>query len=515
MKSVEIKLGTRESKLAWSQSQWVAQQIESKNENLKVKLVGIKTQGDLIQNIPLSQVEGKDFFTKELDLALLRGDVDLTVHSFKDLSLDRPNEFCVAAVPSRENPRDILICSEKIDQRIKDNKKIIIGTSSLRRVENVPELLSSILPHHPNIELTNIRGNIDSRMDRLFLNETHERYCDGIILAHAGVKRLFDNLNEQLMLREKFKKFKFMLLPISENPTAPAQGALAIECRKNDIEIYNAIRKIHDPLTESIINEERKILRHYGGGCHQRFGVTQFDMSSLGVVQIMKGKSLKGESLDQYFWSKKPIRGEENIVSLDPSDALEKEVTSNSSEIKKAIDLLVNAKNKKVVFVAHSNAIENLSVDIFKVHRVYVSGLKSWRKLASRGIWVEGCAEGFGFEFIRNDIFSKMLSHNIDGLEKCVVLTHSGATADWSGDEFVVCAPYTLSLRIKNKNYLTITDVYISSLLEFDTLKTYVSETVRYACGPGKTARKLNEKGIKNIQIFPSKQEWKKWIKGE
>src|SRR5579883_2150491 len=99
----KLRLGTRKSLLAWAQSSWVAAQIEKQNPGTTVELVGIETQGDRIQDVPLSQVQGKEFFVKEIDEALLSGAVDLTVHSMKDLSLDRPKEFQTAALPRREN----------------------------------------------------------------------------------------------------------------------------------------------------------------------------------------------------------------------------------------------------------------------------------------------------------------------------------------------------------------------------------------------------------------------------
>src|SRR5689334_20019725 len=104
--SANLKLGTRRSLLAWAQSSWVARELERLNPGLRVELVGIDTRGDKIQDVPLQSVQGKEFFVAELDDALRSGRVDLTVHSLKDLSLDRPPEFTCAAIPRRRNPRD-------------------------------------------------------------------------------------------------------------------------------------------------------------------------------------------------------------------------------------------------------------------------------------------------------------------------------------------------------------------------------------------------------------------------
>src|SRR4051794_1008814 len=107
--NLNLKLGTRRSLLAWAQSSWVAREIERLNPGVHVQLVGIETRGDKIQDVALRQIEGKEFFVAELDDALKTGNVDLTVHSLKDLSLERPKEFICAAIPRRENPRDVIL----------------------------------------------------------------------------------------------------------------------------------------------------------------------------------------------------------------------------------------------------------------------------------------------------------------------------------------------------------------------------------------------------------------------
>ncbi len=129
MKQKNLKLGTRRSMLAKAQSHWVARELERLNPGVKIELVGIETQGDRIVDIPLSKIEGKEFFVAELDQALASGEVDLTVHSMKDLSLERPREIRLGAVPKRENPRDILIWNPEILSK----KTLRIGTSAPRR----------------------------------------------------------------------------------------------------------------------------------------------------------------------------------------------------------------------------------------------------------------------------------------------------------------------------------------------------------------------------------------------
>src|SRR4051812_27865955 len=123
-----LKIGTRKSLLASAQSSWVARELEKLNPNVEISLFGIETRGDRIQDVPLQSVQGKEFFVAEIDQALREKTVDLTVHSLKDLSLDRPREFVCAAIPPRENPRDVVLFNSKITDRLQAGEKIKIGT---------------------------------------------------------------------------------------------------------------------------------------------------------------------------------------------------------------------------------------------------------------------------------------------------------------------------------------------------------------------------------------------------
>src|SRR5262249_8607171 len=148
-----LRLGTRRSALAWAQSLWVAERIEALNPGTRVELVPIETRGDRITDVALSRVEGKDFFSAEIDTALLAGDVDLTVHSLKDLRLERPPELALAAIPKRENPRDVIVFRADVAARARSGETLRIGTSAPRRLENVPRFLARALPGDGNAQV--------------------------------------------------------------------------------------------------------------------------------------------------------------------------------------------------------------------------------------------------------------------------------------------------------------------------------------------------------------------------
>ncbi|NDG85863.1 MAG: hypothetical protein EBX52_12620, partial [Proteobacteria bacterium] len=218
MDTTTYRLGTRKSLLALAQSGWVARELERLNPGIKIELVGIETKGDKILDKPLSQIEGKEFFTAELDHALLRGDVDLTVHSMKDLSLERPEAFVLGAVPARELQHDVILFHETVIDRLRAGLPVRIGTSSPRRLTLLPAFLKEALPRfsperEPQIQFVEIRGNVNTRLSRVHEPEGTERKLDGVVLAFAGLERLMHDGPGALELTRLRARTLTMVLP--------------------------------------------------------------------------------------------------------------------------------------------------------------------------------------------------------------------------------------------------------------------------------------------------------------
>jgi hydroxymethylbilane synthase len=237
-----VKIGTRQSPLALWQANSVKASLEERFSSFRVELVGIKTQGDKILDVPLANVGGKGLFVKEIEEALLRGTVDLAVHSMKDVPTDLPADLHLAAIMKREDPGDVLISSEK--KRLAELKqKAVIGTSSLRRQ-------SQLKHYRPDLEMRSLRGNIDTRLRKLGRDG-----IDGIILAAAGIKRMgwMDRVTE----------------PISYEICLPAigQGAMGIETRKQDAKVRELVAFLNHPETASCVLAERAFLKRLEGGC--------------------------------------------------------------------------------------------------------------------------------------------------------------------------------------------------------------------------------------------------------
>ena len=241
-----IKLGTRGSALALTQSKWVAHQIEQHNEGIQVELLVIKTTGDRDQKSALNKFAGKGIFTKEIEEALLAGSIDLAVHSLKDLPTTLPQGLILAPPPKREDPRDLLVAKSQLKDLPQES---VIGTGSARRREQLRLL-------RPDFHFEEIRGNVPTRIQKW-----RDGHCHATVLACAGVARLGSD-TAGLQNSEAFP------LTIEECVPAPCQGILGIEIRENDQQTLKLLETIACSHTEIACRAERAFLRELGGGCH-------------------------------------------------------------------------------------------------------------------------------------------------------------------------------------------------------------------------------------------------------
>jgi len=249
--SKKIKIGTRGSRLALWQADFLQNQLSE--IGVESELVIIKTKGDQIQHLGFDKMEGKGFFTKEIEDALLRGDVDMAVHSMKDLPTTQPDGLVITAVSYRENPSDwLLIRKETMDESatLKLRKGAIVGTSSARRK-------AQMLDFRSDLELKDIRGNVPTRIEKLRKGD-----FDAILLAGAGVARLQLDISDLKVIKFNVKEF----VP------APAQGVLAFQVCKNDTVTRRILKNIHHSDVALTTNVERKVLKLLDGGCQLPMG---------------------------------------------------------------------------------------------------------------------------------------------------------------------------------------------------------------------------------------------------
>ncbi len=237
-----LRIGTRGSKLALVQSEWVKREVEARHSEVRVELVKIKTKGDKIVDAPLSKVGGKGLFVKEIEDALLKGDVDLAVHSMKDVPAALQNGLQLTVYPKREDPRDAFVSS--LFGKVEDLPQgALVGTSSLRRSAQLLHIRS-------DLQIVPLRGNVDTRLRKLDNNE-----LQAIVLAAAGLRRL--GLSDRITT----------VLPPEVVLPAIGQGVLGLEVRRDDQKTQDLISFLNDPETELAARAERAFLKELEGGC--------------------------------------------------------------------------------------------------------------------------------------------------------------------------------------------------------------------------------------------------------
>ena len=245
-------IGTRGSDLALWQAHYTQQILSELGVMSELKI--IQTKGDQIQHLSFDKIEGKGFFTKEIEAALMNDEIDVAVHSHKDLETQEHPRLIVAAVSERADPRDVLILKKTPEPSplpLQLSQDIKIGTSSVRRKTQLQNI-------QPLVQLVDIRGNVPTRIEKL-----RKGQCDGLLLAAAGIGRLNLDLSE----------FHVQWLDPTSFVPAPAQGVLAWQCRKDDLATQSILQKIHNTETAELLQIERTILQKMNGGCQLPLGV--------------------------------------------------------------------------------------------------------------------------------------------------------------------------------------------------------------------------------------------------
>ena len=247
-----LRIGTRGSKLAVVQAESVRDQLVSLNPELEFEIVKVSTTGDQNTDISLEQLGGEGVFVKELEDSLLRGEIDLAVHSLKDMLTTIPDGLRLAAVPQRVDPRDVLLSSSGRLSELPPKARI--GTGSQRRAVQLMALRS-------DLEVCGLRGNIDTRIRKAFSSE-----IDGVVMAAAALIRLD--------MRDKITEY----LSVEDFVPAVGQGALGIEIRANDAHTYEIVIPLNHELSWQCVTAERAFLRAMGGGCRS-------PIAALGTVE--------------------------------------------------------------------------------------------------------------------------------------------------------------------------------------------------------------------------------------
>ncbi|MFC7061626.1 hydroxymethylbilane synthase [Halobacillus seohaensis] len=296
----KLVIGSRKSNLAITQTEWVIEQLKKIDPSYEFEIKRISTKGDRILDVTLSKVGGKGLFIKEIEQAMYDKEIDMAVHSMKDIPGAVAQGLTVASIPLREDHRDAFISNGNI--ALSDLKTgAVVGTSSLRRG-------SQIKAYRPDLEIKWIRGNIDTRLKKL-----KEEDFDAIILAAAGLKRMGwdDNLVTEYLESDVCV-------------SAVGQGALAIQCRESDKELIEFLKQINHEYTETTVKAERKFLSDLNGGCQVPIGGYAYLEGDEITLNALVGKPDGSEILHEVVKGNDPVAvGKEAADRLKARGAVE------------------------------------------------------------------------------------------------------------------------------------------------------------------------------------------------
>ncbi len=515
-------IGTRGSLLAVTQSTQTKRKLEAlTGDHFELKF--IETSGDQISDIPLWQTPGKDFFTKELDRALLAGEIDLVIHSYKDLGSERPSGIHLAAVTKRYHSQDIIFIKKETARNISKLKEFVVGTSAPRRTVNLKKNLHLILPLSDSSKLTIkvLRGNINSRIKKLQKGEYH-----AIVLAMAGVERLCEEaiFNEKVKaeLLEILDNLDFCILPQSLFPSAAAQGSLAIECLKNRSDNNQLLLKIellNDPQAMQEIARERKAFIEYGGGCHLAVGINVKKLDE-NFAHIHQGEN-NGIISKSFLERKIPLPEKKSgrvFIGLPPGkkdqiilkDFLEDQLIEKKSLIPQGVKLSGH------LLCAVDYGMEHLIFDRDNTI-LWAANITTMKKLAKRGHWCHGALDLEGERSIADLINGPLLKYLAPNAAlKYTLLSHQEAQAVHKIGEVLPTYQRLINEQMLTKIKGKITQIeifYWTSFFQYQTYLKYFPEIKDkiHCCGLGKTYQSFKHAGI---QIYPfiNMHEFYQWL---
>lgn len=560
-----LVIAARQSHLARLQALTVGKALVQANPQLKIKYHFRESLGDKNLNDPLWKMPEKGVFTEDFIAGLQSGEFDMVVHSWKDLPMDdRPGMDIVATMP-REDARDLLLVKKSYLAK-GDLNNLRVFSSSPRRILNITQFLKKVWPHPlKDVSFHSVRGNMPTRLRKL--HETED--IDGLIVAKAAFDRLISavdtfsentseivsdktevnsnsnaNSNSNLktssvgvatsaispefldlkewadvknLILPLVQNCEWMVLPLSENPTAAAQGALAIETMTNRKDIIDLLKPLHCEKTFQAVQWERKILKNYGGGCHQAIGVSvvgkeQFDSNAKfsETVAFVRGQTTQGETLKEIQHKNNSLYSSKLLglkFAIPQSEDFFERVNSDDKNHK----MNATIESAEALFVTRANALP----DGYKPKAkqiVWAAGVKTWMKLAQKGIWVHGSSDSMGF------IEPNLTAVGILNPLKWSRLTHEGVQLNEQSSASGSLS-HTYSLKVKEKSQVAFENAevyYWKSGSLFEQALKYFPEIInkKHCCGFGETSQTLKKHltPLENLFYFYDEEDFKHFV---
>lgn len=493
---MHLRIHARSSDLARIQAYSVGEALKKKWPTIEVTYGFRESLGDKNLHDPLWKQPQKGIFTEDFHDDLIHHHCDVVVHSWKDLPIETRLGTKIIATLPRADMRDlILIKKESLPSK---NGELHFLSSSPRRIYNLSSFLSWALPAPLNsIKFHDVRGNIPTRIKKLLSSN-----ADGLIVAKAAIDRILEtnSLEFELLrneLRTTLHQFHWMIVPIKVNPTAPAQGALAIEVSNDNLDLWKWFEPIHSVETEKAVLKERQILAKYGGGCHQKIGVTLLNRE-YGEILSLKGMSDEGLLLDEFTLFQKSSPPPKTTRSF-----IWPENENNEGWFdRRPLTFNFDEFSNQALWVSREDALPHKPNNSI----VWCAGLATWKKLVQKGIWVHGCSEGLGErEFAQIDTL-------IGQKVKWTKLTHNSSPLFSEMDQKIT---YQLipkenppELQGKTHYYWTSGSSFLRALELYPHIKKGW-----HGCGPGNSYEQIIKHIDSNrLRIYLSHRDWLKEV---
>ena len=494
----KIKIVSRASILAKVQAQEVGKAITLRHPSVSVQYATIKASADRDLAIKITESQDVGLFTKDISKRVIDGEFDLAVHSWKDLPIDPSPDTEIVGTLKRGDVRDMIIIKKELTE-VDFKKELTILTSSPRRMYNLNNLLSDLVPiKFGGLNFSEIRGNIETRLNKFVTTD-----ADIFVVAKVALDRLlqFGTSDAKNFIKEILNDCKWIILPLSVFPTAPGQGAIAIEAKKENLELKNLVKAINCKVTFSDVQKEKSILAKYGGGCHQKIGISIWTVRDIKMCSLI-GQTEEGKSLRNLG----PIHHTGTVETKYISDDMIYPNENDKSIFRRKPYVEHDLKDLKNSFLLFSrkNTFDDLEI-IDNTNILWTSGVKAWKYAVSKGYWINGSLDNMGEKYDAEIGF--LLSNKL----KKYKITHKDSTSD----RYRIIPKYELHLRkniIKNLKLDSRSEFFWMSPLHFKKALEYFPEILNgnHSCGPGRTYDylKKNIPKSKHIRCYFSYKHW-------
>jgi hydroxymethylbilane synthase len=484
---VRVRILSRASALARLQTALVERALRTAHPALEIDCLTRTSAGDQDQTSPLWKLPDKGAFTADLSQALVAGDADVVVHSFKDLPIEMPAGTRIAGALPRADARDLVLIKQAA--LVQRPEALRILSSSPRRRWLLGEVLPSLLPWPvTSVETVPVRGNIETRIRKLMAGDAH-----GLVVAKAALDRLlgfgapFEG--EAAAIRAQLQSCRWMVMPMREFPWAPAQGAIALEVASARADLELLMEPIVCRSTMTSVNAERQVLEKHGGGCHQALGAA--------VIEKVYGRVVSVRSRDTATdtWD---LRRSGPSFPRVAADRLWPQPGASILAARRPLGVQPPAADG--LWVARSEALpESWHLDPRTV--VWGAGSETWRRLAARGVWVNGCADGLG------DDEPPPVDILAGRAVAWVRLTHDRARVPDALATYQVTVPLPDDLPARSHFFWTSGDLFKRAVDRWPAIRE-----AWHASGPGYTRQTIhNELGPSDrIGVWLDRSSWEK-----